>query len=501
MEPHDDTFRHLARRDFIRVGAGAAALAAGGSGLVAGTFAAATQSAPARKADPTWPAPPIVTRAQWGADEALRADVPDYDALVQKIVVHHTVTPTNARDQRAIVRNVYTYHLSRGFLDVGYNLLIDSDGRIYEGRWAADYAPGAAHTTEDAQLRQVRGAHTLDHNAGTIGVALLGTFTTARPSKAMLDALTDVLVWKSARWGIDPTGRNAYVNALHQRIVVPNIIGHRDVRPTMCPGDGVHPLLPDLRAAVAQRLDDGHDGWWVVSRTGAIVHGGMATPVAVRQASRTGAISMTKPTNGRGLWVLTPDGRVLCGGGAPHHGDLAGRRLSGAPRAIVSSVTGGGYYLLTSDGRVHAYGDARRHGSLAGHPATPIVALAPTPKGLGYWLLGRDGGVFSFGTAGFHGSAYPHGTTDPATAIIATRDGKGYWIFHRSGRIRAFGSAPDRSWSRAATAAVLHAGRSGRGFVGLCADGTFVHTPGAPALASARKGLAGTAPAGFVTTS
>lgn len=501
MDPTTDNFGDLPRRDFLRMSAGAAVLAAGGTGLLAGGLAASSSVVPPRKADPSWPAPPIVTRAQWGANEALRADVPDYDSVVSKIIVHHTVTPNGARDPRAIIRNIYTYHLTRGFLDVGYNLLIDESGRIYEGRWAADYAPGVAHTTEDATLRQVRGAHTLDHNAGTIGIALLGTFTTARPPQAMVDALTEVLVWKSARWGIDPLGRTPYVNAQHERIVVPNIIGHRDVRPTMCPGNGVHPLLPDLRAAVAQRLDAGRDGWWVVSRGGAIVHGGMATPVSLSQAQKTGAISVTSPASGRGLWVLTPDGRVLCAGGAKHHGDLSGRRLSGAPRAIVSSVTGGGYYVLTSDGRVHAYGDARRHGSLTGHPKNPVVAMAPTPKGLGYWLLGSDGGVFCFGTAGFHGSAYPHGNTDPATAILSTRDGKGYWIFHRSGRIRAYGTAPDRSWSRGPTAPVLHARRSGRGFVGLCADGSFVHTPGAPALTSARKKLAGATPAGFATTS
>jgi hypothetical protein len=109
--------------------------------------------------------------------------------------------------------------------------------------------------------------------------------------------------------------------------------------------------------------------------------------------------------------------------------------------------------------------------------------------------------VFCFGTAGFHGSAFPQGQSDPATAIVATRDGKGYWIFQRSGRIRAYGTAPERSWSRGPKAPVLHVRRSGRGFVGLCTDGSFVHTAGAPVLTSARKGLAGATPAGFVTTS
>src|SRR2546427_366321 len=39
---------------------------------------------------PNWPVPPIVTRAQWGADEGLRKGGLSYDTHVVKIVVHHT---------------------------------------------------------------------------------------------------------------------------------------------------------------------------------------------------------------------------------------------------------------------------------------------------------------------------------------------------------------------------------------------------------------------------
>src|SRR5262249_47615000 len=95
----------LSRRALPRTGAvaptGAAAFAAAGyaprggraANAVATLAASGGRSLTARVAPPA-----IVTRAQWGANERLRNGAPDYDATVEKIIVHHTATRNGPQD-------------------------------------------------------------------------------------------------------------------------------------------------------------------------------------------------------------------------------------------------------------------------------------------------------------------------------------------------------------------------------------------------------------------
>ena len=79
----------------------------------------------------------IISRAAWGADENLMTWTPEY-RTVRKFVVHHTATSNGDLDPAATVRAIYYYHaVTRGWGDIGYNYLIDAQGRIYEGRTAA----------------------------------------------------------------------------------------------------------------------------------------------------------------------------------------------------------------------------------------------------------------------------------------------------------------------------------------------------------------------------
>ena len=97
-----------------------------------------------------WPVPPIVTRAQWGANESLRKDSPVFNPVVKKIIVHHTGTPNDITDYAGLLRGIFSNELDNGYIDVAYNWLIDPNGRIYEGRWAQNYPSGAPHTGERA---------------------------------------------------------------------------------------------------------------------------------------------------------------------------------------------------------------------------------------------------------------------------------------------------------------------------------------------------------------
>ena len=268
------------RRSLLRLGvaAGVGAATVKISPSFAGTVGAAEHEVDAPGAvhtdavgpAPNWPVPPIVTRAQWGANEALRKPGQSYNTVVEKIVVHHTVTPNNPPDPAATVRSVYEYNVSGEYLDIAYHFLIDQNGRIYEGRWARDYPAGVPHTGENSAHANVQGAATLGHNPRTIAIAMLGTFTDILPTTAALASLDTLLTWKCARWGIDPRGSTPYTNSNGGIEVFPDILGHRDVTPTICPGNPLAARLPLIRAEVEARLRSGTYGYWIAGAGGRV---------------------------------------------------------------------------------------------------------------------------------------------------------------------------------------------------------------------------------------
>ncbi len=193
--------------------------------------------------------PPVVSRPQWGAAESLRRAPPSF-APISRLAVHHTVTPNDDADPASTVRAIYAYHVrSNGWSDIGYNFVIDSSGRVYEGRWARSYAAGERPTGEATNGHGVVGAHAAGNNEGTVGVALLGDFTRRAPSPAALDALTQLAAWEADRHGIDPLGTTTWSGGRR----LPTIAGHRDVGATSCPGDQLYSRLPGIRQDTAAR--------------------------------------------------------------------------------------------------------------------------------------------------------------------------------------------------------------------------------------------------------
>ena len=195
------------------------------------------------------PRPPVVTREAWGADQSLglgadgRERWPHADWPLQILVVHHTAWPEPLGEPAEAVRRIHRLHASeRGWGDIGYGYLIGPDGTIFEGRSTSRSRPGHAPA----------GAHVKDHNAGSLGVVLLGGFMTSEPPPAALEALVAILAFEASRAAIDPTGTTVYVNPVTGRgAFVPCIAAHRDLAPTACPGDALQRRLPALRQATS----------------------------------------------------------------------------------------------------------------------------------------------------------------------------------------------------------------------------------------------------------
>lgn len=241
----------LPRRRFLKLAAAGVAAAAGGSLLESASASAAPQTALPKVATPT-----IITRQQWGADESLRpAGGMIGWSPFRKIVIHHTASPNSAKDPKAMVRIGYELHtVRRGYSDIGYHFLIGPKGEIFEGRRARSYRRGEAHTGEDGAGNAVIGGHAKGRNAGSCGIALLGTFTSRAPSDAAIASLIKLVAWEAQRHKIDPLGSDPYVDLEGKTVTFPNIVAHRGVGNTLCPGTRMAASIPWLRSEVAKQV-------------------------------------------------------------------------------------------------------------------------------------------------------------------------------------------------------------------------------------------------------
>jgi len=184
---------------------------------------------------PTKPGPPggipdrIVPRSQWAPDLPWNWNAcpggPEY-TYVANAIVHHTVNSNNygPGDAVGIMRGIWAYHVqSLGYCDIAYNFLIDNYGVPYEGRLGGIDQP-------------VLGAHSLNWNTGTTGIAIVGTFSSVLPSNATLGTLEDLIRWKFRVHGVDPF-----------EVDYAHILGHRDTYQTECPGQALYDYLPYTR--------------------------------------------------------------------------------------------------------------------------------------------------------------------------------------------------------------------------------------------------------------
>lgn len=176
----------------------------------------------------------IIPREGWSLDPDInnpsRLVWDPYYYEVEKIVVHHTATPNN-EDPLYWMRAIYLYHKNSipwwngsegvweyGFGDIAYNYVIDQYGNIYEGKLGGEEA---------------KGYHAGDGNPGSIGIAVIGTYSDQSPSYAAKDALKRFIAERAAFYNFTPNwGATVY--------------GHRDFMVTACPGNSFYNDLPSI---------------------------------------------------------------------------------------------------------------------------------------------------------------------------------------------------------------------------------------------------------------
>ncbi|MEU9398619.1 N-acetylmuramoyl-L-alanine amidase [Streptomyces sp. NPDC048242] len=259
---------------------------------------------PAAPSASTVAAPPVVSRAGWGADECARdAGYPDYATKVKVVFVHHTDTTNtySCTDSPAIVRSLYALHLHQGWRDLGYNFLVDKCGTIFEGRFGGTAMP-------------VIGAQTYGFNTDSMGIAAIGTYTDlsggdasastikgAAPSQAMQTAIARIAAWKLGMSGISPTAtstltegsKDSYGFTFGQSYTLNAVSGHRNGYATDCPGNQLYAQLATIRSyatgpatgvavtGVAGASGTAKSGTSYVTGTSATVRWSTTTPTAL----------------------------------------------------------------------------------------------------------------------------------------------------------------------------------------------------------------------------
>lgn len=211
----------------------------------AGVFETRPEEAPPPLATPpqadverALPAPRLVRRSEWGA-RPFNCGTPDAQPFYTYLTLHHTagIKAANLEEGKRVVKDIQTFHIDgRGWCDIGYQFLMDSQGNLYQGR------PFLNEGIPLAQVPQlVIGAHVANGNTGNVGLSVLGCYHPPEgascrdvASAALVDSIQAAFAFLA----------EAY------RVPAANLRGHRDFNQTSCPGDNNYSLLPTLRTTI-----------------------------------------------------------------------------------------------------------------------------------------------------------------------------------------------------------------------------------------------------------
>lgn len=197
---------------------------------------------------------PVVTRAEWGANQAYMKWSPKY-ANAAHVVVHHTAGTNNytAAQSASIVAGIYYYHaVTLDWGDIGYNFLVDKYGQVFEGRYG---------TLSSAAGKMVIGGHARGANTGTMGISMMGNYVSTSPTDVQIDRVGKMAGWFLKRSGVTNASASANFTILTtekykagQVVSLPRILAHRDVGYTTCPGDVGYSKMGQIRAIAQNQL-------------------------------------------------------------------------------------------------------------------------------------------------------------------------------------------------------------------------------------------------------
>ncbi len=124
---------------------------------------------------------------------------------ISQLVIHHSASPLGTT-----LEDIRSWHLERGFRDIGYHFVIEQNGALRVGRPL--HEPGA---------------HARGFNQTSIGVCAVGDNTRTEER------------WTPSQWA----ALDRLIAAV--RLLWPDVevVGHRDLLDTLCPGVDVREII------------------------------------------------------------------------------------------------------------------------------------------------------------------------------------------------------------------------------------------------------------------
>ena len=117
---------------------------------------------------------------------------------VKRIILHH------AEASNCTVQDIHRWHLNNGWAGIGYHFFVRKDGTIYRGR-------------PENKL----GAHTSNHNTGSLGICFEGSYNKETMPSEQLRAGQELITYLRDKYGL----------------LKANVYKHKDFNSTDCPGN------------------------------------------------------------------------------------------------------------------------------------------------------------------------------------------------------------------------------------------------------------------------
>jgi N-acetylmuramoyl-L-alanine amidase len=162
----------------------------------------------------------LIRRRQWQAQPPTEAYVKH---IPKRFTIHHTAAhyPQTIEESLKEIIFIQDYHQNaKEWIDIGYHLIIDPLGNVFEGR------------PIDAI-----GAHVKNENTSNIGISLMGYYhppVSDTPTVKTFESFIAV---------------GKYLKDTYS-IKISSVYAHRELGATDCPGDLIYKKFPDLKKAI-----------------------------------------------------------------------------------------------------------------------------------------------------------------------------------------------------------------------------------------------------------
>ncbi|MFN3916628.1 MAG: N-acetylmuramoyl-L-alanine amidase [Flavobacteriales bacterium] len=193
--------------------------------------------------------PAIIPRGSWCGGSAPCASVNAAYSVTYisptHVVMHHGASPNTYTDGQAVVRSYWNYHVNTlGWIDIGYNYLIDKYGNFYQGR-----------RNPNLPTTDVRGAHAGNANSGSIGMNFLGNLDVSIATTPQLNKLHEFLAWWFNHKSYDPLSSAGMQTQAYGWQTQPRFTHHNAIGQTSCPGTDMISRMSLIRTATKAIID------------------------------------------------------------------------------------------------------------------------------------------------------------------------------------------------------------------------------------------------------